>query len=152
MPFTIIRNDLAKMHVDVIVNSTRRRPIMGYATDRYLHEIAGPKMMDERKRYGVLETSQAIITKGYGLPSEYVIHTVGPTYSDGKQGEAQALFNTYMNVLELAKKAICSNHRFPAHFIRNVSFSQGTSLRNRHQRVQNLSSDIRDGYLSGGLR
>ncbi|MCF7931905.1 MAG: macro domain-containing protein [Acholeplasmataceae bacterium] len=113
MPFTIIRNDLAKMHVDVIVNSTRRRPIMGYATDRYLHEIAGPKMMDERKRYGVLETSQAIITKGYGLPSDYVIHTVGPTYSDGKQGEAQALFNTYMNVLELARKQSVRTIAFP---------------------------------------
>ncbi|NCC62491.1 MAG: hypothetical protein EOM12_16495, partial [Verrucomicrobiae bacterium] len=50
MPLTIIRIDIAKMHVDAIVNSTRRRPVMGYGTDAYLHSIAGPDMLKERQR------------------------------------------------------------------------------------------------------
>jgi O-acetyl-ADP-ribose deacetylase len=113
MPLTIIRIDIAKMHVDAIVNSTRRKPVMGYGTDAYLHSIAGPEMLKERQRYGFLKTSQAVITKGYGLPCNHVIHTIGPTYVDGNHHEAEDLERAYMNALNLAKKHQIKSIAFP---------------------------------------
>ncbi len=102
MPFYIIRQDITKMEVDAIVNPTQSEPIIGGSTDYYIHEVAGEKLLEERKAFGFIKTSHAVLTKGYNLASKYVIHTVGPKYIDGKHHERRELINTYKACLDIA--------------------------------------------------
>jgi O-acetyl-ADP-ribose deacetylase (regulator of RNase III) len=112
MPFEIIRQDITKMKVDAIVNSTSIEPIVGGSTDRKIHQAAGPKLIEERKKYGFLKISEAILTEGYLLPAKHVIHTVGPIYRGGNQGEAEQLKQAYLNCLKLAQKHALSSIAF----------------------------------------
>lgn len=113
MPFKIVRQDITKMKVDVIVNSTSKYPILSGGTDSHIHEVAGPNLLIERKAHNEIQTTQAIITKGYQLPASYVIHTVGPIYKDGMHQEEKQLYETYKNCLELASKHQLKSIAFP---------------------------------------
>lgn len=113
MPFKIIRQDITKMKVDAIVNSTNSEPVIGGSTDRKIHLAAGNKMIEERKRFGFLKISEAVITRGYDLPASYVIHTVGPIYRGGHQGEPEQLKNAYINCLILADQHGLESIAFP---------------------------------------
>lgn len=65
------------------------------------------------KKIKRLEIGKAFITKGYNLPSNYVIHTVGPIiYNNVTEKEVKELRSCYINALEIAKK----------HDIRNIAF------------------------------
>ena len=83
MPLEIVRNDITKMDVDVIVNTANPRPIVGGGVDRAVHKTAGKELLAARKKIGNIDTGKAFITPAYDLPSEYVIHTVGPVWQDG---------------------------------------------------------------------
>ena len=80
MPLEIVRNDITKMQVDAIVNTANPRPIVGGGVDRAIHKAAGAELLSERKKIGSIATGEAAITSAYRLPSEYVIHTVGPVW------------------------------------------------------------------------
>ncbi len=113
MPFEIIRQDITKMKVDAIVNSTNPEPVVGGSTDRKIHQAAGPKLIEERKRFGYLKTSEAVMTQGYLLPAKHVIHTVGPIYRGGIAGEAKQLKDAYLNSLKVADQNHLESIAFP---------------------------------------
>lgn len=113
MPFEIIRQDITKMKVDAIVNSTSPEPVVGGSTDRKIHQAAGPKLIEERKRFGYLKMSQAVITEGYLLPAKHVIHTVGPIYRGGIVNEAKQLREAYLNCLNIADQHQLESIAFP---------------------------------------
>ena len=113
MPLEIVRNDITKMDVDVIVNTANPRPIVGGGVDRAVHKTAGKELLVARKKIGNIDTGKAFITPAYNLPSEYVIHTVGPVWQDGKHGERELLTDCYTNSLRLAIENKCSSIAFP---------------------------------------
>ena len=113
MPFEVIRNDITKMKVDAIVNTANPRAVIGAGTDAMIHQAAGPKLLEARRRIGDIAVGKAAITPGYALPAKYVIHTVGPLWEGGQHKEAAHLRACYDRSLLLARDRGCQSIAFP---------------------------------------
>jgi O-acetyl-ADP-ribose deacetylase (regulator of RNase III) len=113
MPLEIIHGDLTKVRADAIVNAANNALRMGGGVCGAIFAAAGAKQLQAAcDRIGCCETGKAVITDGYALPARYVIHTVGPVWRGGGQGEEELLRACYKNSLELAKQ----------HGLRSVAF------------------------------
>ena len=114
MPFKIVRNDLTKMQVDVIVNTANEAPIYSTGTDTAVYKAAGEtELLRERKKIGYMEEGEVAITPGFKLPAKYIIHAVSPCYIDGTFDEEKKLRDCYRKSLQLAAKYECKSIAFP---------------------------------------
>ena len=128
MPFQIIRNDLTKMWVDAIVNTTNPDPSVGYGVDMGIHQAAGPELLIARKTLGTIPVGSAGITNGYALPAKHVIHTVCPVWQGGDKGESALLRRAYTRSLEIAAEAKCRSVAFPLMSAGNHGFPKTIAL------------------------
>ncbi|HHV64101.1 MAG TPA: macro domain-containing protein [Peptococcaceae bacterium] len=114
MPLEIVRNDITKMPVDVIVNAANPSLKMGGGVCGAIFRAAGAEQLQaECDKIGRCEVGQAVITGGYNLPAKYIIHTVGPIWQGGQAGEAELLQSCYRNSLALAQEKGCNSIAFP---------------------------------------
>ena len=113
MPFEIVRNDIVNMKVDAIVNTANPKPIIGDGTDRAIHCKAGERLLLARKEIGDIAIGTSKITPAFDLDANYVIHTAGPIWKDGKSGEEALLASCFKNSLRLAKEKDCESIAFP---------------------------------------
>jgi Ca-activated chloride channel family protein len=107
-----IVGDITQQQVDAIANSTDRYLSSSGAISSAIHRAAGPKLLEECTSLAPCDTGEAKITPGYNLPAHWVIHTVGPVWKGGSQGEEQRLAQCYRSCLELAVQ----------HSIRTIAF------------------------------
>lgn len=113
MPIKIIRQDITKIKCDAIVDPTDVRCSHGGGADADIHETSGVELYHACAEQGFLEVGKAIITPGFSLPCKYVIHTVGPRWHGGENGEEEILRNCYRESLKLAIANKCKSLAIP---------------------------------------
>jgi O-acetyl-ADP-ribose deacetylase (regulator of RNase III) len=110
----IVVRDITSLDVDAIVNAANPSLAGGGGVDGAIHRAAGPELATAAQRFAPCRTGDAVITPGFRLRARHVIHTVGPIWHGGTQGEPELLASCYTRSLELAGEAGLGSVAFPA--------------------------------------
>ncbi len=115
MPILSARQaNIVTLKVDAIVNAANTSLLGGGGVDGAIHRAAGPELLAECRTLNGCKTGESKITRGYQLPAKYVIHTAGPVWQGGNQGEAEWLASCYQTSLALAHKNAIKSIAYPA--------------------------------------
>ena len=115
---TLIQGDITEQETEAIVNAANTSLLGGGGVDGAIHRAGGPSILEEckkiRAKQGGCPIGEAVITTGGNLKAKYVIHTVGPIWSEGRRNEDLFLGNVYKNSLSLARDKGIQSLSFPS--------------------------------------
>ena len=110
----IVEGDITRQDTEAIVNAANTSLRGGGGVDGAIHRAGGPKILEECIKIGGCPTGEARLTTGGNLKARYVIHTVGPVYKDGRQGEPELLASCYRESLKIAEARGLKTVAFPS--------------------------------------
>ena len=149
MPFTIVRNDITKMKVDAIVNAANTELQMGDGVCGAIFKTADVgKLQAACDMLSPIKNGEAAITPGFDLQAKHIIHTAGPVYRGGKQGEEEMLRACYLRSLTLAQENQCESIAFPLISSGIYGYPKADALRVATKAIQDyLDEHEMDVYL-----
>jgi O-acetyl-ADP-ribose deacetylase (regulator of RNase III) len=110
----LVEGDITRQDTEALVNAANEQLRVGGGVDGAINRAGGSKIQEEARKIGHCPTGQAVITTGGDLQAKYVIHTVGPIYQDGRQGEAELLASAYRESLKIASARGIKSLAFPS--------------------------------------
>lgn len=114
MTFKVVKDDITKMKTQAIVNAANKELQMGGGVCGAIYTAAGAKdLQRETNKIGLIKVGEAVLTDGYKLAADHVIHAVGPVWLGGNSGEEELLASAYRSALELAKENDIKSISFP---------------------------------------
>lgn len=110
----VVEGNIVKMRFDAIVNAANSSLLGGGGVDGAIHRAAGKELVHECRLLGGCKTGEAKVTRGYDLPVDWIIHTVGPVWRGGENGEPELLAACYRNSLSRAREKAARTVGIPA--------------------------------------
>ncbi len=108
------QGDITTFSCDAMVNASDPELSPGGGVSGAIHKVGGLIVTEECAKLGAINTGEAVYTSAGDLPARYVIHTSGPIWQGGGQGEQDLLTRSYINSLSLAESLSCRHVTFPA--------------------------------------
>lgn len=148
MKVKILKGDITKIEVDVIVNAANSSLLGGGSVDGAIHRAGGKAVLEDcqaiRNKQGKCKTGEAVITTAGHLPAKKIIHTVGPVYNGGKRLEKEKddLANCYLNSLKLAEANGLQSIAFPNISTGIYRFPKGLAAQIALEAIANFDSEI----------
>src|SRR6056297_1583607 len=108
-----VKGDITKQEdVAAVVNAANANLTHGGGVAGAINKAAGPELAKESEKLAPIKPGQAVVTKGYNLPNDYVIHCLGPIYGKDKP-EDEILKQCYKNALDRAEELEIESIAFP---------------------------------------
>ena len=145
---TVWQGDNTTIKVDAIVNAANSTLLGGGGVDGAIHRVAGPQLLESCKTLGGCSPGDAKATAAFRLPSDFVIHTVGPVYRGGAAGEAEKLASCYRRSLEVALEIGAHSIAFPAISTGVYGYPLPEATRIALMTVDNMLATISPGRIS----
>jgi len=108
------RGDITRERVDAVVNAANSRLARGAGVCGAIFAAAGPRLDAACAAIGGCATGEAVLTPGFELTARWIVHTVGPVWHGGRDGEPELLRSCYRRSLTVAREAGAASIAFPA--------------------------------------
>lgn len=142
----VVTGNIVAMAFDAIVNAANSSLLGGGGVDGAIHRAAGPDLVHECRLLGSCKTGQAKVTKGYRLPSQHIIHTVGPVWRGGENGEPELLASCYRESLIRAREIRARTLGIPAISTGIYGYPLGQAARVAAETVTNEVRENPDAF------
>ena len=109
----VVTADITTLDVAAVVNAANSTLLGGSGVDGAIHHAAGPELRTHCKTLGGCPVGEVRMTPGFGARASWIIHTVGPVWQGGSQGEADLLRACYTNACDLAVAKSLESIAFP---------------------------------------